>query len=188
MKVYEIRDGLGPEALKPGERPRPEPGPGGVLLKMRAASLNYRDLLVVKGVYNPKMALPRVPLSDGVGEVVAAGAGVTRVRVGQRVAGMFMPGWVAGELTDDAARTALGGSVDGVLAEYVALPAEGVSPVPEHLTDEEAATLPCAALTAWNALTEGAGVKPGDTVLVQGTGGVSLFALQFARLAGARVL
>jgi NADPH:quinone reductase-like Zn-dependent oxidoreductase len=187
MKVYEIRDRFGLDALKLVERPQPQPGPNEVLLKIRAASLNYRDLLVVKGLYNPKMPLPRVPVSDAVGEVVGAGAGVTRVEPGERVAGLFMQKWLCGPVTDAAARSALGGAIDGLLAEYAVLHEDGVIPVPEHLTDEEAATLPCAALTAWNALFEEGRVKPGDSVLVQGTGGVSLFALQFARLGGARV-
>jgi NADPH:quinone reductase-like Zn-dependent oxidoreductase len=188
MKVWEIRGGFGLEALRPAERPVPEPGHGEVLLKLRATSLNYRDLLVVKGQYNPKLPLPRVPVSDGVGEVVAAGPGVTRVKQGERVAGIFMPRWLDGELTEEGARSALGGLVDGLLAEYAVLSEEGVVSVPEHLSDEEAATLPCAGVTAWNALMRLGRVGPGDSVLVQGTGGVSLFALQFARLAGARVL
>jgi NADPH:quinone reductase-like Zn-dependent oxidoreductase len=112
----------------------------------------------------------------------------TRLKVGQRVAGLFMPGWIEGELTDAKGRTALGGSVDGLLCEYAVLPEQSVVSVPEHLSDEEAATLPCAALTAWNGLVWAGKVKSGDVVLVQGTGGVSLFALQFAKLAGARVI
>jgi NADPH:quinone reductase-like Zn-dependent oxidoreductase len=188
MKVYEVRGRFGLDALAVAERPRPEPGPRELLVRVRAVSLNYRDLLVVKGQYNPRMPLPRVPCSDGAGEVVAAGTGVSRVKVGQRVAGLFMPAWQSGELTDAKAHSALGGAVDGVLAEYVVLPEDGVVAVPEHLGDEEAATLPCAALTAWHALVTEGGVKPGDSVLLQGTGGVSLFALQFARLAGAEVI
>jgi NADPH:quinone reductase-like Zn-dependent oxidoreductase len=159
-----------------------------VLLRIRACSLNYRDLLVVKGVYNPKMNLPRIPCSDAVGEVIAVGPDSTRIKVGQRVAGLFMPGWLEGELSDAKAKTALGGSVDGLLAEYAVLAEESVVAVPEHLTDMEAATLPCAAVTAWNGLVVAGGVRPGETVLVQGTGGVSLFALQFAQLAGARII
>jgi NADPH:quinone reductase-like Zn-dependent oxidoreductase len=159
-----------------------------VLLKLRAAALNYRDLLVVKGLYDPRMPLPRIPVSDGVGEVVELGEGVTQVALGDRVAGLFMPAWQDGELTEAKARSALGGAVDGLLAEFAVLPADGVIAVPGHLTDEEAATLPCAAVTAWNALVTQGGIGPGQTVLVQGTGGVSLFALLFARLAGARVL
>jgi len=188
MRVFEIRDGFGLDALTLAERPRPEPGPGQVLIKLRAASLNYRDLMLVKGQYNPKLKLPRVPLSDGVGEVAAVGAGTTRVKPGDRVAGLFMPGWQDGELTEGKARSALGDAVDGLLAEYAVLPEDGVIPVPDHLTAEEAATLPCAAVTAWNALVTRGGVHAGETVLIQGTGGVSLFALQFARLAGARVI
>jgi NADPH:quinone reductase-like Zn-dependent oxidoreductase len=188
MKVYEIRDRFGLDALTLAERPQPQPGPHEVLLRMRALSLNYRDLMVVKGLYNPKMPLPRVPVSDGVGEVVALGPGVTRVKAGQRVAGLFMQKWMCGELSDAAARSALGGAIDGLLAEYAVLHEDGVVAVPEHLGDEEAATLPCAALTAWNALVVSGRVKAGDAVLTQGTGGVSLFALQLARLAGARVL
>jgi NADPH:quinone reductase-like Zn-dependent oxidoreductase len=188
MKVYEIRDGFGLDALRLVDRPEPRPGRGEVLLKIGAASLNYRDLLVVKGVYNPKMNLPRIPCSDAVGEVVALGPDTAQLKVGQRVAGLFMPKWLEGELTDAKGRSALGGSVDGLLAEYAVLPEDGVVPVPEHLSDEEAATLPCAAVTAWHGLVTAGGVKPGDSVLVQGTGGVSLFALQFARLAGARII
>jgi NADPH:quinone reductase-like Zn-dependent oxidoreductase len=188
MKVYEVRGKFGLESLAAAERPQPQPGPHEVLVRVRAVALNYRDLLVVKGAYNPKMPLPRVPCSDAAGEVAAVGEKVNRVRVGQRVAGLFMPAWQSGELTEAKASSALGGGVDGVLAEYVILPEDGVVAVPEHLDDVEAATLPCAAVTAWHALVTEGGVKPGDTVLVQGTGGVSLFALQFARLAGARVI
>src|SRR5437588_3067688 len=188
MRVFEIKDKFGLESLTLGQRPEPRPGPGQVLVQMRAFSLNYRDLLVVKGLYNPKLPLPLVPLSDGVGRVADLGAGVTRVQTGDRVAGTFMPKWVAGELTEAKARSALGAANAGVLAEYVVFDQDGVVQVPEHLTDEEAATLPCAAVTAWHALITEGGVKPGDTVLVLGTGGVSLFGLQFSRLAGARVL
>lgn len=188
MKAYEIRDGFGLDALRLTERPDPKPGRGEVLLRIKACSLNYRDLLVTKGIYNPKLNLPRIPCSDAVGEVVECGPEVRRVQAGQRVCGLFMPKWLEGELSDSKARSALGGSVDGLLAEYAVLPEEAVVVVPEHLSDEEAATLPCAAVTAWNGLVVSGRVQPGDTVLIQGTGGVSLFALQFARLAGARVL
>jgi NADPH:quinone reductase-like Zn-dependent oxidoreductase len=188
MKVVELRDSFGLASLVAGERPEPKPAAGQVLVKMKAFSLNYRDLLMVKGLYNPKLKLPFVPLSDGVGEVAALGEGVTRVKVGARVAGTFMQKWVEGELTEAKAKTALGGALEGVLAEYVVLDAEGVTPVPEHLGDEEAATLPCAALTAWNALVTEGKLRAGATVLIQGTGGVSLFALQFAKMHGARVI
>lgn len=188
MRAYEIQGGFGIDALTLTERPEPKPGAGQVLVKMRAWSLNYRDLLMVKGLYNPKLRLPLVPLSDGVGEVVAVGAGVTRVKPGDRVAGIFMQKWIDGELNDVMAKSALGGAIDGVLAELALLDAEGVVPVPAHLTDQEAATLPCAAVTAWHALVTAGGIKAGETVLIQGTGGVSLFALQFARIRGARVI
>jgi NADPH:quinone reductase-like Zn-dependent oxidoreductase len=189
MKVFELQNSFGIDSLTLTERPEPRPGPGQVLLKMRALSLNYRDLLVVKGLYNPKLRLPLVPLSDGVGEVTGVGDGVTRVQKGDRVAGLFMQDWLCGELTEAKARSSLGGGgLAGVLAEYVALHQDGVVHVPGRLTDEEAATLPCAAVTAWHALIAEGALKAGDTVLVQGTGGVSVFALQFAKLNGARVL
>jgi NADPH:quinone reductase-like Zn-dependent oxidoreductase len=161
MKAYEIQK-FGLDGLALTDRPQPELKARQVLLRMRAVSLNYRDLMTVKGTYNPRMRLPQIPLSDGVGEVVAIGEGVTRVKVGDRVANTFF--------------------------EYVALDEEGVTQVPEHLTDEEAATLPCAALTSWAALIAYGKLKTGDTILAMGTGGVSLFALQFAKLSGARVI
>ena len=188
MKVVEIRGGFGLERLEIGERPRPAAGPGQVVLRMRAAALNYRDLLTAQGRYNPKQALPLVPGSDGVGEVVETGAGVTRVRVGERVIPIFAQRFLAGAPTRDKLRSTLGGPLDGTLAEYVALHEDGVVPAPEHLSDVEAATLPCSGVTAWNALVGGGPLRPGSTVLVQGTGGVSVFALQIGRLAGARVI
>src|SRR5262245_41102544 len=188
MRVIELQNAFGIDNLAPAERPEPKPGPGQVVLKMRAVSLNYRDLLVVKGLYNPKLRLPLVPLSDGAGEIAAVGEGVTRVKVGERVAGLFMQKWLAGEVNEEIAKSSLGGGGTGMLAEYVALHEDGVVRVPDHLSDEDAATLPCAAVTAWHALVTEGGVKAGDSVLTQGTGGVSLFALQFARLQGARVL
>ncbi len=188
MKAYRLHAFGGPESLKLEERPTPGPGPGQVSVRVRAASLNFRDLMMSKGVYNPKLSLPIIPLSDGAGEVAAVGEGVTRFRVGDRVVSAFMPGWVDGPPDEAKARSALGGEADGVLAEEVVLPESGLLPIPAHLSFEEAATLPCAALTAWNALVETGGIRPGDSVLVQGTGGVSIFALQFARLAGARVI
>ncbi|MGX2039362.1 zinc-dependent alcohol dehydrogenase family protein [Methylocaldum sp. MU1018] len=188
MKIYELQGGFGIDSLVLAERPPPQPGAGQVLLKMRAWSLNYRDLMVVKGSYQPNLRLPMTPLSDGVGEVVGLGEGVTRVKRGERVAGIFMPKWLDGEPTEEKARSALGGGGTGMAAEYVVLDADGVVPVPEHLTDEEAATLPCAAVTAWHALVASGRVEAGNTVLTLGTGGVSLFALQFARLLGARVI
>src|SRR5579871_6733123 len=136
MQAYEIRDGFGFENLRRVERPDPKPGHGQIVVRVRAASLNYRDLLVVKGQYNPKMKLPAVPLSDAAGVVEAVGPGVTRVKAGQRVTGLFMPGWIDGEVDEAKARSALGAGVDGVLAEYVVYDQEGVVPTPEHLSDE----------------------------------------------------
>ena len=188
MKAFEIQNKFGLDSLTLTERPDLKPSHGQVLIKLRSLSLNYRDLMVVKGLYNPKLPLPLIPFSDGVGEVVAVGEGVTRVNIGDRVAGIFFQKWLAGELTAEKAESALGGAIEGMLAEYVVLHEDGVVRVPEHLTDEEAASLPCAAVTAWNALFTSGGLKAGDTVLIQGTGGVSIFALQFALLAGARVI
>jgi NADPH:quinone reductase-like Zn-dependent oxidoreductase len=188
MQVIEIKDKFGLDSLTLTDRPEPRPGVGQVLVRMRAFSLNYRDLLVVKGAYNPKLRLPMVPLSDGVGTVAAVSEGVSRVKVGDRVAGIFMQKWLAGEVTEAKARSALGAAIDGVLAEQCIFHEDGLVAVPAHLSDEEAACLPCAAVTAWHALITEGGVKAGDSVLVQGTGGVSLFALQFAKLQGARIL
>ena len=186
MQVFELQK-FGLDGLVKSDRPIPTPGYGEVLVKLKAASLNYRDLLVIKGLYNPNLSLPLIPLSDGVGEVVEVGENVTKVKKGDRVAGIFMQDWLSSHLTKKAAKSALGAEVDGVLAEYVVFPEDGLITIPPHLTDEEAATLPCAGVTAWNALIEG-GLKPGDTVLILGTGGVSLFSLQFAQMAGARVI
>jgi NADPH:quinone reductase-like Zn-dependent oxidoreductase len=188
MKAYEL-SAFGFDSIQLVDLPEPQPGPGQVLLKMKAWSLNYRDLMIARGQYNPKLKLPAVPLSDGVGEVVKLGAGATRLAVGDRVAAAFMPRWIAGEITEPAARSALGGGGrEGMLAEYVAINEEGVVRVPEHLSDEQGAALPCAAVTAWHALVAEGRLKAGDSVLVQGTGGVSIFALQFAKASGARVI
>jgi len=188
MHAYRIHEFGGPETLKRDDLPTPTPGPGEVLIKVKAVSLNYRDLLISKGHYNPKLPLPRIPLSDGAGEVTATGPGATRFKPGDRVAACFMPAWTAGPIDDSKARSALGGEIDGTLAEEVVMPEEGLVSIPDHLSFEEAATLPCAAVTAWHALVDSGGIKPGDTVLTLGTGGVSIFALQFAKLAGARVI
>jgi NADPH:quinone reductase-like Zn-dependent oxidoreductase len=187
MKVVEIPE-YGIENLRVAERPTPEPGPGQVLVKMKAASLNYRDLATVFGGFGSFYKLPLVPLSDACGEIAAVGSGVTRVKVGDRVATMFFQGWLAGELTSAAQATALGGSLDGVWRDTALLSADGVSKVPAHLSDAEVATLPCAGLTAWRSLIVEGGLKAGETVVVQGTGGVSIFALQFAKAAGAEVI
>lgn len=190
MRAWQIAK-FGIDSLELVERAMPVsgpvPGPGEVLVAVRAVSLNFRDLMMVKGLYNPKMRLPRIPCSDGAGEVVEVGPGVTMWKAGDRVAGIFMQNWLDGPLTPERARGALGGDIDGMLAERVVLHETGLVRVPEHLNFEEAATLPCAAVTAWNALSAG-DVKPGGTVLIQGTGGVSIFALQFAKMCGARVI
>jgi len=178
---------FGIDSLEFAERPTPQPGAGEVLVRVHAISLNYRDLLMVKGLYNPKLKLPRIPCSDGAGEVAAVGDGVTRWKTGDRVAGIFMQNWLDGPLTPAKAKGALGGDIDGMLAEYVVLRDTGLVRLPEHLSYAEAATLPCAAVTAWNALASGS-LKPGATVLILGTGGVSIFALQLARMMGVRVL
>jgi len=188
MKAYELHPGFGFDNLKLVDRTDPQPGVGQVLVRMKAWSLNYRDLLVVAGAYNPRMKLPMVPLSDGAGEVAAVGTGVNRFKPGDRVACTFMQKWVAGQLTDDIARSALGGAIGGVLSEQMVFAEDGLVRVPEPSSFEEASTLPCAALTAWNALVDSGGVKAGETVLVQGTGGVSIFALQFAKMHGAKVI
>lgn len=186
MKVFQLEGANGIENLKLAERDTPKPGPGQVLLKMTAASLNYRDLATVMMGRNK---LPLVPCSDGCGHVEAVGEGVTRVKAGDRVAPLFFQGWLAGgpdPLLMGA--TALGGPIDGCLAEYMVLSEQGVTKVPDNLSDEEVACLPCAGLTAWRSLVVEGEIKPGETVLVQGTGGVSIFALQFAKAAGARVI
>jgi NADPH:quinone reductase-like Zn-dependent oxidoreductase len=186
MHVWQVSS-FGIDSLEFAERPNLQPGPGEVLVRIRAVSLNYRDLLVVKGLYNPKMKLPRIPCSDGAGEIMAVGPRVATWRCGDKVAGIFMQNWIDGQPTRAKMRGALGGDIDGVLAEHVVLGESGLIRIPSHLTAEEASTLPCAAVTAWNALAA-ANLQPGSTVLVQGTGGVSVFALQFARLMGAHVL
>lgn len=187
MNVYEIQK-FGIDELALVERELPQQKERDVVIKIKAVSLNYRDWMTVTGVYNPKMPLPRIPFSDGAGEVVAVSKNVTRVKIGDRVTAAFMPKWIDGSVTTEVAKSALGGIVDGMLAEFVAIDSEGVVKIPEHLSYEEAATLPCAAVTAWHALTEVGKLKAGETVLVQGTGGVSIFALQFAKMFGAKVI
>lgn len=187
MKVIEIQGSFGLDSLKVAERPDPKPGPYQVAVQVKAASLNYRDLLMVRGLYNPKQKLPLVPCSDGAGVVTAVGPSVTRFKVGDRVAAIFSQAWIAGEPERKKISATLGGPLDGMLAEQVLLHEEGLVSVPAHLTDEEAACLPCAGVTAWSALMQG-NLKAGDTLLVQGTGGVSIFALQLGKLLGARVI
>jgi NADPH:quinone reductase-like Zn-dependent oxidoreductase len=189
MKVVEIREAYGLDSLKLVQRPEPPPAPGQVLLKMQAFSINYRDLLVVNGAGRWKPPLGRIPLSDGVGIVMALGHGVTRFAIGDRVAPIFYPHWLEGPPADEKMRGALGGAAaDGVLAEFAVFHESSLVHVPARLTHEEAATLPCAGLTAWAALASFRDLAPGDSLVLLGTGGVSLFALQFARLRGARVI
>ena len=188
MKVFQIQDDWGMQHLKLATRPDPKPGPGQVLLRMKAASLNYRDLLVPdRGYGSHTGTLPLIPVSDGVGEVIEVGSGVTRVKVGERACPCFTQGWISGPPAPDRAAHNLGGPLDGTMSELMCLSEDGVVKVPEYLGDEQAAALPCAALTAWSALMVQDHLAPGAKVLVQGTGGVALFALQFAKLAGAHV-
>lgn len=186
MQAWQISS-FGIDSLEVVERPDPTPGPGEVAVAIRAASLNFRDLMTIEGHYNPRLRFPRIPCSDGAGEVIAAGEGVTAWKPGDRVAGIFMQNWLDGPLTPAKSKGALGGDVDGMLATRVVLREAGVVAIPEHLSFSEAACLPCAAVTAWNALRATA-LEPGETILIQGTGGVSIFALQLAKLRGLRVL
>ena len=190
MKAYQIQsyDGLG--GLTQTEMPEPPaPGPGQITVRVRAVSLNYRDLMILTGHYgggNPPPGL--IPLSDGAGEVTAVGDGVSRVKVGDRVAGIFFQDWIGGEIEAAYHKSALGGAVNGMFAEYVTLSGNGVVPLPEYLSFEEGASLPCAAVTAWNGLIEQGHLIAGETVLLLGTGGVSMFALQIAKIFGAKVI
>jgi NADPH:quinone reductase-like Zn-dependent oxidoreductase len=188
MKAYQIHDFTGIDALRLDDVPDPQPGPGQVLVSINAVSLNFRDLMVCKGFYNPKFPRPLQPVSDAAGVVLEVGAGVTDLKPGDRVVAGFMPGWREGSITDAKVRSALGGESAGLLAQLAVLPASGLVPIPAHLSFEQAATLPCAGVTAWNALFESHATKPGETVLTMGTGGVSIFAIQLARIAGARVI
>jgi NADPH:quinone reductase-like Zn-dependent oxidoreductase len=187
MKAYQIQTAAGIDGLKLVDLPQPKPDAGQILVRVRATSLNYRDTAVVSGIY-PGQILPVIPLSDGAGEVVDVGEGVTRVKVGDRVAGIFFQDWIAGSLTREKIKSALGGAIDGMLAEYVVLNQDGVVLLPDHLSYEEGASLPCAAVTAWQALVTRGGLAAGETVLLLGTGGVSIFALQFAKVLGARII
>ena len=186
MKVVEIRDRFGIDHLTLGERPVPQPGDGEVLVRLKAASLNFRDFDVVGGAR--AVSLPLIPVSDGAGEVVAVGRNVTTVAVGDRVCPLYVQGWIGGDLPAQDVVPTLGGPLDGVLRDYGVWPESGVVRFPDFLTDAEAATLPCAAVSAWNAVMAAGRCTPGSVVVLQGTGGVSLFALQFAKAAGATVI
>lgn len=188
MKVYVTDVKGGVENLTLAERAIPEPGPGELLVRMKANSINYRDLLNVLDPSARGINLPRIPNSDGAGIVEAVGAGVDKFSVGDRVVGCFFQRWTDGPIPLEAMPSALGGPIDGLLCEYALLREDGALLIPEHLSFEEAATLPCAGLTAWNCLIEKGGARAGDTVLLLGTGGVSIFALQFAKMSGIRTI
>ncbi|QES09586.1 NAD(P)-dependent alcohol dehydrogenase [Streptomyces venezuelae] len=189
MLSYHLsHSGAGLSGLAVREHDTPAPGPGQALVAVRATSLSYRELMVLDGTYVLPVKPDVVPLSDGAGEVVAVGPGADPVRVGDRVAATLFPSWQDGPFAVEHLAQR-GGSLDGLLTEFAVLDAHSLVAVPAHLSYEEAATLPCVAVTAWNALTgDGTGPGPGDTVVVQGSGGVSLFALQFAKALGARVI
>lgn len=188
MKAIVIQGAFGLDSLKEVELPDPVPQRDEVVLRMRAASINYRDFMVVAGTYNPRQPLPLIPFSDGVGEVVAVGPEVTRVKIGDRVCPIFVQAWIDGEVSMAKLKTTLGSPLPGVLSEMYITREAGLVKVPASLTDAEAATLPCAGLTAYNALFGTGRLQSGETVLVQGTGGVSMFALQFAKMVGARAI
>jgi NADPH:quinone reductase-like Zn-dependent oxidoreductase len=189
MRAYQLaKGGAGIEALTRVERPNPKPGHRQVLVKVAACSLNFRDLGIVRGTYRMPSKENVIPLSDGAGEVVEAGAGVTRVKVGDKVAGNFFSRWPGGEPPPDVQMTALGGAMDGMLAEYVVLEEEGTVKIPAHLSLEEGAALPCAGVTVWHAMMEHGRMIAGQSVLLQGTGGVSVFGLQFAHAMGMQAI
>lgn len=184
-----VLSAAGLDNLSVVELPDPKPGPGEVLVQVRAATLNYRDLLTVEGGYGSRQkTADLIPVSDGAGEVLAVGAGVTRFKTGDHVVANFFQDWLAGDPTEHAMHSGLGGLLDGMACEMRALPEHGLAHTPAHLDHAEAAALPCAALTAWSAVINQGAVKPGDVVLTQGSGGVSVFALQFAKMAGAEVI
>ena len=188
MRVFQIEGDWGMNNLKISHRPKPVAGPGQVLVRMSASSLNYRDLVVPERGYGSYTGtLPLIPISDGVGTVCEVGPEVRRVAVGDRVCPTYFQNWISGEPDLERLTQSLGGPIDGTMTEIMCLSEHGVIKVPSHLTDAEAASLPCAALTAWSALTTGSNIKSGDRVLIQGCGGVALFAVQFAKLLGAHV-
>jgi NADPH:quinone reductase-like Zn-dependent oxidoreductase len=187
MKAWQLM-ALGRTNLRLNEIPQAAPGPGEALVRIGAVSLNYRDKLLYDGNYNPHLEFPITQVADAAGEVVAVGPGVTRVKAGDRVVTNYCTRWIEGEPTSKESLYTLGNSIPGALAEYLVLTENALAIAPAYLTDEEAAALPCAGLTAWYALVEKGGIQSGDTVLVQGTGGVSLFGLQIASALGARVI
>ena len=189
MRVLEVREPFGIDSLVFAKRPDPVAGPHDVIVQIKALSLNYRDNLVIDGINRWRSTVPRIPVSDAAGVVVDTGSAVTRFKNGDRVAPTFYPNWIDGQPTPEKMQGALGGSAaDGLCAEYAVINEAALVIVPSHLSDEEASTLPCAAVTAWNGIAEGIPVQQGNTVVVLGTGGVALFALQFAKFFGARVI
>ena len=188
MKAWEIRSEGGIDALAMSEREDPVPGPGEVLVRITASSINYRDLATIEDPAPRAIPYPRIPNSDGAGTVIATGDGVTRFAAGDRVCGTFFQGWIDGPITAGDMGRALGGTAEGMLAERRVLHEDGLVHAPPGLSDRDAATLPCAALTAWHSLVEVGRAGPGDTVLLLGTGGVSIMALQFCRMLGARAI
>jgi NADPH:quinone reductase-like Zn-dependent oxidoreductase len=188
LKAFEIVSPDGIDALKLADRPSPEPGHGQILVRVRASSINYRDLLTIEDPVGRRLPYPRIPNSDCAGDVIGIGPGVEEFQVGDKVAGCFFQRWIDGPVSTDAMASALGGAIDGVLAEEVVLEVGGAVPIPAHMSYQQAATLPCAALTAWHALVERGRLRAGETVLLLGTGGVSIFALQIAAMHGARAI
>lgn len=188
MKVYQIVSDGGIDALALNEIDVPKPGPNEVLIQIKASSINYRDLSTIENPVPRGISFPRIPNSDGAGEVVEVGSEVTRFKTGDRVCGIFFQDWIDGELTELDTQKMLGGTAEGMLGEYRVVPEHGLVLTPPHLTDVEAATLPCAALTAWNSMVEAGGVTTGSTVLLLGTGGVSVVAQQICNMLGARTV
>lgn len=188
MRAYEIVSDGGIDALALNTRQSPQPGQGQILLALRASSINYRDLSTIEDPVPRGIAFPRIPNSDGAGEVIAVGAGVTRFKAGDRVAGCFFQNWSDGRISAAAMASAMGGPVDGILAERALLSEAGAVHIPAHMSYNEGATLPCAGVTAWNCLVEQGGLKAGNTALFLGTGGVSIFGLQIAKMMGARAI
>ncbi|OUR77093.1 NAD(P)-dependent alcohol dehydrogenase [Alphaproteobacteria bacterium 46_93_T64] len=188
MKAYVIADGKGLDALQLRDREIPKPGPGEILVRMKASAINYRDFLTISFASSRGITEERIPNSDGAGIVEEVGVGVTAFKSGDRVVGCFFQDWIGGSITERTMASALGGPIDGVLAEYAVFKEDGALPMPEHMSFEEASTLPCAALTAWNCLIEKGGATAGSTALLLGTGGVSIFALQMAKASGIRTI
>ena len=187
MRSYHVNSGAGIAGLALREHGMPSPGQGEVLVRVQATSLNFRELMILRGNYPLPIKPDVIPVSDGAGEVVSIGVGVTRTKPGDRVAATLFPGWIDGPFSFEVAAQ-IGGSLDGMLTEFALLSEEAIVQIPDHLSFEEAATLPCAGVTAWNALTGGSPPLAGQTVLTLGSGGVSLFALSFAKSLGMRVI